>query len=85
MSGFVVAHGGGDDVTSCCSKVTPAGLEKRLSFLRLSSMIDPNITLQTHASLETPTPIQTRTMLEETRVALGGRLRYRPHFMETIA
>ena len=29
-------------------------------------MIDPTITLQTHASLETPTPVQTHTMLEET-------------------
>jgi len=66
VSGLVVAHGGGDDVRSSCSKLTPAGLQKRLSFLRLSSMIDPTITLQTHTSLETPTPVQTHTMLEET-------------------
>ena len=32
----------------------------------ISWMINPNITFQTQTSLEIPTPVQTRTMVEET-------------------
>jgi hypothetical protein len=42
----------------------------RDSFMSITmcAMIDPKLRLQTHTSLETRTPVQTHTMLEETAV-----------------
>jgi hypothetical protein len=45
----------------------------RDSFMSITmcAMIDPKLRLQTHTSLETRTPVQTHTMLEETRSGRG--------------